>query len=152
MNQPPKGWTTEAQVVRVKDGDTLVARVVREFDVRIENEERNFDAPEIFKPSSAEEKALGLKFKERLEALLTTETLEEVVEYLPVTAIHNGSQELLYVKKVTKVSKRRFKDVVLYIPQDGCKFSNITQLSRIGGMVFVDGVDITEELKKLEKQ
>ncbi len=77
------GWSTPAQVIDVHDGDTVTVRVVREFNVRLED----CWAPEVGprlgnKTVSAEERKRGQKAKEVLEGLLL-ETDGHVILKIP---------------------------------------------------------------------
>ena len=62
----------KATIQRVVDGDTVIADIDLGFDVHVIKRLRiaDYDAPEIYHPKSADEKALGLQAKERAEALL----------------------------------------------------------------------------------
>lgn len=153
MVQPPIGWTTPARLIRVKDGDTIEIEIYRRISIRIINDTVYFDTPEIFKPSCPEEKVQGLRYKKKLEELLMKPVIVREKEYVPIVAIVDGAAQTVYTPKMVTKSVLEQREIVIHIPQNhDCKFSTISQLSRIGGMVFADGVDVTEELLKLEQE
>ena len=59
----------KAKVLNIVDGDTLDLEFDLGFDMKFSSRVRllEIDTPEIFKPKSIEEKALGLKAKEFVE-------------------------------------------------------------------------------------
>jgi endonuclease YncB( thermonuclease family) len=73
VSQPPIGWTTEAEVVRVIDGDTIVVAVTRKVRIRL----LDCWAPETKAQSKikdakarAAEKQRGLASKQHMEKLV----------------------------------------------------------------------------------
>lgn len=153
MQQPPIGWTTTARLLKVTDGDTVQIEVFRRMSIRILNDTVYFDAPEIFKPQSPEEKVAGLRYKAKLEQLLTKQVEVKEKQFVPLVAIVHGAEQTVYIPQMVTKTVTVPRELVIHIPQDhDCKFSTFSQLGRVGGMVFADGVDVTEELLKLENE
>jgi endonuclease YncB( thermonuclease family) len=118
MDQPELGWTTPVKVVRVLDGDTVEVSVTKTFMVRLQDDDSDFDTPEIRKPASPEEIAKGKECKRHLEGLLfeLASSREDVV--LHIDADETG------------------------------KFSKSLNFTRVKGHLFVDGKDVTDEMNK----
>jgi endonuclease YncB( thermonuclease family) len=71
MNQPPIGYTTEVELVKVIDGDTLRVKIEKEFVVRLQD----FNAPETRKPAQEEEIKEGFKYKKCLQDIVENKKL-----------------------------------------------------------------------------
>ena len=129
MEQPSLGWTTPVEIVKVIDGDTVRIRIVREVDVRITDDEGTFDTPETWRPKSAEEKVLGLAATSFMKQLLFKWTVG-------------------WTKIRTYGSQR--DNIVLHVPTDERgRVKDIFSIgARVVGHLFVDGVDVTDEMKK----
>ena len=66
MEQPDLGWTTNVEVSKVTDGDTVKVKFSREIDVRLSN----YNAPEIRRPASDYERKQGRIHKSYLQELV----------------------------------------------------------------------------------
>lgn len=73
--QPPLGWTTTVEELRVTDGDTVNFKIIREFNGRL----IDFDAAETYRPKSQQEKEHGLKATARLQELYDNRESKPVV-------------------------------------------------------------------------
>jgi len=119
MKPPPIGWTTPVQIDREGDADTLTISVSRKLIIRLVDEQLCFDAPETYRPRSEAEREHGKKATKFLHSLL----------FRP-----DGTP----------------RDLVLHIPgdPDGKIAKTIAIGGRFVGMLFADGIDVVEELKK----
>jgi endonuclease YncB( thermonuclease family) len=70
MKQPPIGLTTNAEIVRWKDGDTVVVSFTKQVTVRL----NECWAPETHKTEFDKEKELGLKLKALVEEMYPSGT------------------------------------------------------------------------------
>lgn len=77
------GLTTEVHDIEVIDGDTVRVKVIKEFDIRLLPEEGSYDAPEISKPKTKEEKDRGLAAKQYLIDKIKSAGTESVIVYIP---------------------------------------------------------------------
>jgi len=129
MDQPELGWTTPVKVVRVLDGDTVEVSVTKTFMVRLQDDDGDFDTPEIRKPASAEEIVYGQKCKRFMEYLLFKDNLPDGW----ATSSKDG--------------------VVLHIDSDETgKVSHSFNFTRVKGHLFVDGEDVTEKMNEFMKE
>jgi hypothetical protein len=129
MEQPDLGWTTSVKVVRVIDGDTVEVSVTKTFMVRLQDDDDEFNAPEIRRPASDEERKCGQECKRYLYNLLfdTTSGLGMFDDYPK-------------------------DNVVLHIDtKESGKMASLFTFTRIKGHLFVDGKDVTEDLNKFMK-
>ena len=144
MQQPPLGLTTIVKVDKITDGDTINVILERILKIRILNDKVYFDAPETFRPKNEEEREAGKRATQKLFELLTKEVEEQQTYYVPVDV---GIGETLYRKVVRTIKIRVFREIVLHIPQTSKgRMSDVTQLGRFGGMIFADGVEVSQEL------
>lgn len=122
MKQPPLGWTTEVELDRMIDGDTIVVNIARQFIIRIVDDEIYFDTPETYRAKSPEEKERGNAATAYLYKLLT--------------------------KKKSKWSKKRVpRTIVLHIPgSERGQFRDSIALNRLKGMLWADEVDVVDEM------
>ena len=130
MDQPDLGWTTPVKVVRVLDGDTVEVSVTKTFMVRLQDDDDEFNTPEIRRPASDEERKRGRECKRFLYNLLfdLTSGLDMFDDYPK-------------------------DDVVLHIDtKESGKMAGLFTFTRIKGHLFVGGIDVTEKMNEFMKQ
>jgi len=115
MTQPPTGFCTKCEVVKIIDGDTLRVRITRIIDVRL----LECYCPET-RTKDLTEKEKGLQAKNYLE-------------------------DLLYEREDSPQINYQSRPLVLFIPadEDG-QIKDIFTFGRVLGRVFVDGEDVSE--------
>ena len=117
MQEPPIGFTTKANVVKVIDGDTLDVEITRRIRVRL----KDCWCPET-RTRDLEEKERGLKAKRHLKDLLSLDT----------GFFSWGS---------------RNHEVVLFIPADKeGDIKDVFTFGRVIGNIFVDGEDLSDKM------
>lgn len=77
------GLTTEVYDIEVIDGDTVRVKVIKEFDIRLLPEHGSYDAPEISRPKTGEEKVRGLEVKKYLQEKIDSAGKEKIVVHIP---------------------------------------------------------------------
>lgn len=117
------GLTTEVHNIKVTDGDTVVVDVIKEISVRLLPEEGSFDAPEVSRPKTEEEKVRGLAAKNYLEDKIAA-------------AIANGDEIIVHIPFGGRG-----------------KVKDISTLGRVLGKVYINGKNIIDEemLEKYRK-
>ena len=114
--QPQPGLTTELQVERVKDGDTLEVSFIRRFSLRMMHQNEDnliFQAPEKNTPE-------GQRAKEFLEDLLIS----------PVSLSYESDSSL-------------WKDITVFFPSnDPTSLMDMNSFERLLGEAWVDGQNI----------
>tara|TARA_B100000749_G_C18302729_1_gene413309 strand:- start:196 stop:639 length:444 start_codon:yes stop_codon:yes gene_type:complete len=115
MKQPPNGWTTEVEIKRVYDGDTLIVDVHRTLTVRL----KDCWCSEI-RTRDKEEKKKGI-------------------------AARNHLREILLEEKNEDTGKLEYIKAVLHIPaSEDSELKDVFTFGRVLGHIFIDGKDVSE--------
>ena len=119
MQEPPIGFTTKVNVVKVIDGDTLDVEITRRIRVRL----KDCWCPET-RTRDLKEKERGLKAKRHLKDILSLDT---------------GFFSW----------RSKNHEVVLFIPADKeGDIKDIFTFGRVVGNIFVDGEDVSDRMIK----
>ena len=123
MKEPTPGWTTKAQIERVKDGDTVEVSITRTFALRLIHRNKDrliFKAPELNTP----------------EGIAAREYLLELLKEYPATVTKNVDDLML---------KNRWREVTVFIPTNKSnKLMDMNSFERLLGELWVDGKMVTE--------
>jgi len=115
MKQPANGWTTEVEIKRVYDGDTLIVDVRRILTVRL----KDCWCSEI-RTRNKDEKKKGI-------------------------AARNHLREILSENKNQDTGKLKYAKAVLHIPADeDSEIKDVFTFGRVLGHIFIDGKDVSE--------
>lgn len=148
MKQPPLGWTTLVDFEYQQDGDTITVSTKREFVIRLLGDGFYFDTPETYHPKLPGEKEAGEAAKKYLYELLTKEVPVIEEEYYPTEDTDTEGNQTYYKRTVVRF-KRVPRELVLHIPTDDRqRMRDVTALGRFNGLIFVDGIDVAEEMRK----
>ena len=115
MLEPPKGWTTDIEIKKVYDGDTVVVEIKRELTVRL----MDCWCSEI-RTRNKKEKTKGI-------------------------AARNHLRKILFEKKEIDTGKLAYTKATLHIPADDeNQLKDIFTFGRVLGYIFVGGKNISE--------